>query len=373
MNKNLNSETKKKNSQNELNSLKQIIQTKTLNYLTQSFTNLDSFVTNDKTIDLTLKNVTGRRNLVEVKVNRIQSAFDIYKNDYFKMCSKLNSSNEIVNLQKEYSNFKSVLNNSVNNVGNPINNYLDIFKGFLNQTQFSYFSNKLNTQLKNIKNYVKNLINNESTIIDESLNLLKKTLPELFNSNKNSFKNSIDNSLLKLYNKTMPYVNNVNENDSKNLKNVKIGAYTATLPGNVLHKFDNALKEIKNQNSVKLTYNNDYTFTVELTTKNEVYLSSSFATNNMKGGFDGLVANISSSINCYNNFPIERVNFQAINENKGANYTNWIQYKNVRRCKRTWYTLGIGKKCWYEWGYVNKSSYKEVKSSSTRFIKDYSN
>ena len=373
VNKNLNSETIIKNSQNELNSLKQIIQTKTLNYLTQSFTNLDSFVTNDKTIDLTLKNVTGRRNLVEVKVNRIQSAFDIYKNDYYKMCSKLNSSNEIVNLQKEYSNFKSVLNNSVNNVGNPINNYLDIFKGFLNQTQFSYFSNKLNTQLKNIKNYVNNLINNESTIIDESLILLKKTLPELFNSNKNSFKNSIDNSLLKLYNKTMPYVNKINKNDSKNLKNVKIGAYTATLPGNVLHKFDNALKEIKNQNSVKLTYNNDYTFTVELTTKNEVYLSSSFTTNNMKGGFDGLVANISSSINCYNNFPIERVNFQAINENKGANYTNWIQYKNVRRCKRTWYTLWIGKKCWYEWGYVNKSSYKEVKSSSTRFIKDYSN
>ena len=131
-----------------------------------------------------------RRNLVEVKVNRIQSAFDMYNKDYFSMCSKLNSTNEIINLQKEYSIFKSVLKTSVNNIGNPINNYLDILKGYLNQTQFSYFSNKLNIQLKSIKNSVNNLIYEESKIIDSILYLVKKTLTELFISNKNSFKNS---------------------------------------------------------------------------------------------------------------------------------------------------------------------------------------
>ncbi len=370
VNNNLNSATIINNSQNELNSLKQIIQTEVLNYLKQSFTNLDSYVTNNKTIDLTLKNVKGRRNLVEVKINRIQSAFDIYKNDYFEMCSKLNSTNEIVNLQKEYSNFKSVLKNSINNVGNPITNYLDILKGFLNQTQFTYFSNKLNNQLKNIKNSVNNLINSESNIINESLNLVKQTLPELFNSNKNSFKTLIDNSLLKLYKITMPYVKNVNENNSGSLNNVKIGSYTAVLPGNVLHKFDNALNKIKYQNSIKLTYNNDYTFTVSLATSNEVYLSSSFATSNMRGGFSGIVANISTTINSHNNFIQESVNFNAINENKGANYNNWIQYKNIRNC---FYFLWIRVFCWYKWGSKTYSSYKEVKSSKNRFEKNYSN
>ncbi len=114
----------------------------------------------------------------------------------------------------------------------------------------------------------------------------------------------------------MPYVNNVDKYDSKKLNNIKIGSYTTVLPGNVYHKFDNALNEIINQNSVKLTYNNDYTFTVALTTKNEVYLSSSFATNDMKGRFNGLVANISSSIISHNNFPIECINFNSFNENR---------------------------------------------------------
>jgi hypothetical protein len=62
VNNNLNSDTIINNSQNELNSLKQIIQTEVLNYLKQSFTNLDYYVTNNKTIDLTLKNVNGKRN-----------------------------------------------------------------------------------------------------------------------------------------------------------------------------------------------------------------------------------------------------------------------------------------------------------------------
>ena len=373
VNNNLNSDTIINNSQNELNSLKQIIQTEVLNYLNQSFTNLDSFVTNNNTIDLTLKNVKGRRNLVEVKINRIQSAFDMFKDEYFKKCSNLNNTNEIINLQKEYSNFKSVLKNSVNNVGNPITNYLDILKGFLNQTQFTYFSNKLNIQLNNIKNSVNNLINSESDIIDESLNLVKQTLPELFNSNKNSFKTLIDNSLLKLYDIIMPYVNNVNENNSGILNNVKIGSYTAVLPGNAPYQFDNALNNIKYQNSIKLTYNNNYTFTVTLFTSNEVYLESSFATSNMKGGFSGTVANISTTINSLNNFNNESVYFTALNENKGANYNNWIQHKNVRKCKRIWYTFWIGKECWYVWGSKTTSSYKEVKAGKNSFTKTYSN
>ena len=167
----------------------------------------------------------------------------------------------------------------------------------------------------------------------------------------------------------MPYVKNVNENNSGSLNNVKIGSYTAVLPGNVLHKFDNALNKIKYQNSIKLTYNNDYTFTVSLATSNEVYLSSSFATSNMRGGFSGIVANISTTINSHNNFIKESVNFNAINENKGANYNNWIKYKNVRKC---FYILWI-RICWYKWGSKTYSSYKEVKSSKNRFEKNYSN
>ena len=168
----------------------------------------------------------------------------------------------------------------------------------------------------------------------------------------------------------MPYVKNVNENNSGSLNNVKIGSYTAVLPGNVLHKFDNALNKIKYQNSIKLTYNNDYTFTVSLATSNEVYLSSSFATSKMRGGFSGIVANISTAINSHNNFIKESVNFNAINENKGANYNNWIQYKNIRNC---FYILWITVFCWYKWGSKTHSSYKEVKSSKNRFEKNYSN
>ena len=100
----------------------------------------------------------------------------------------------------------------------------------------------------------------------------------------------------------MPNVKNVNENNSGSLDNVKIGSYQAVLPGNVLYQFDNALNNIKYKNSIILTYNNDYTFTVTLATSNEVYLSSSFDTSNMKGGFSGTVANISSTINSHNNF-----------------------------------------------------------------------
>ena len=138
------------------------------------------------------------------------------------------------NISKNLQNLINTIKDSYNmiyNVGNPITNYLDILKGFLNQTKFSYFSNKLNIQLNNIKNSVNNLINSESDIIDESLNLVKQTLPDLFNSNKNSFKTLIDNSLLKLYDIIMPYVNNVDENNSDIFENVNIGIYEAVLPG----------------------------------------------------------------------------------------------------------------------------------------------
>jgi hypothetical protein len=93
----------------------------------------------------------------------------------------------------------------------------------------------------------------------------------------------------------------------------------------------------------------------------------------MQGGFSGTVANISTTINSLNNFNNESVYFTALNENKGANYNNWIQHKNVRKCKRIWYTFWIGKECWYVWGSKTTSSYKEVKASKNSFTKTYSN
>ena len=90
----------------------------------------------------------------------------------------------------------------------------------------------------------------------------------------------------------------------------------------------------------------------------------------MRGGFSGIVANISTTINSHNNFIKESVNFNAINENKGANYNNWIQYKNVRKC---FYFLWIRIFCRNKWGSKTYSSYKEVKSSKNRFEKNYSN
>ena len=341
----LNSETIINTSQNVLNSLKETIETEILNYLKQSFNNLKPL------IDLTLKNVVEKRNLVEVKNNKIQSAFDLYKNDYFQICNEFNKANEINDLQKEYSNFLSILNNIFKNVGNPITNSLDYLEKELNQTQYLNFKEKLNIQLKNIKDSVNNLINKESNIIDESLNLIKVILPKLFISNQNSFKSSIDDSLLNLYETAMKNVEKINKKYSAIRNNIKVGSYKALFPGNVYHIINNAVNQLKSEYSIKLIYNNDFTFTVYLYTNNELYLDSTFETKNvLKGGFKGTIANISTTISSHNNFAIERVNFKAINTNQAVFYNNWIQYKNVRKSKCKWYTLCIGRKRWLEWG-----------------------
>ena len=93
----------------------------------------------------------------------------------------------------------------------------------------------------------------------------------------------------------------------------------------------------------------------------------------MKGGFSGTVANISTTINSLNNFNNETIYFSALNENKGANYNNWIQYKDVKKCKRLWYTLWIAEECWYEWGSITYSSHNDNNSSQNIFTKTYSN
>ena len=338
----LNSETIIDNSQNVLNSLKEIIQNEILNHLKESFINLETF-TKD-IIDTTLENVVEKRNLVEVHNNRIQSAFDEYKNDYFVNINKLKETNEIFDLQQKYSNFKSVLNNTIKNVGNPITNSLDILEKELNQSQYFDFKEKLNTQLKNIKDSVNNLLNEESKILDESLNLVKNILPELFISNQNIFKNSIDESLLYLYKLTLPNVKNVDIKNSGIKKNIKIGNYKAIFSENAYHIINSAVNQLKYENSIKIIYNNDYTFTVDLTTKSELYLESSFETKNVfRGGFRGIIANTSISISSHNNFVKEQVKFKAISINKGTKYDNWIQYKNVKVCKRLWFTLWIKK------------------------------
>jgi len=329
---NLNSETIIQESQNALNSLKNTIESEILDYLLNSFKDLDLLITNDNTIDLTLKKENkNNRNLVDVNINKIQEAFNIYKNSYLNNTSQLNSSTEIINLQKEFSNFKSILQNSVINVGNPITNYLDVFKGYLTQSQLLSFSNKLKNQLENIKTNVNNFITNESTIIDESLKLVKNILPQLFNSNKDALKSSIDSSLLKLYDIILPNVNKVDSSESKTKKDIKLGSYKAVLPGNVKHTFSSFTKSFNYQNKIKLIYNNDYTFSVIMSTSNIVQLNKNFDSGGIRGGFDGTVADIKITVSALNNFAIERVDFEAKNEKKGANYKNWIQYqkKNV--------------------------------------------
>ena len=367
----LNADTITEETQKILDSMKNLIETEMVDYLLNSFKDLDLLITNNNTIDLTLKKEKNNigRNLVNVKINKIQDAFNMYKEDYLSKTSQLNSSTEFVNLQKEYSNFNSVLKNSLINVGNPITNYLDVLKGYLTQSQLSSFTNKLNNQLEIMKTNVNNLINIESTIIDESINLIKNVLPDLFNSNKDNFKSSIDSSLLKLYDIILPNVNNVDTSDSKTKKDINVGSYKAILPGNVQHTFSNFVKSLNYNNIIKLVYNNDYTFSVFMKTSNVVKLKADFSSTDIKGGFDGTVADINITVNALNNFAIEQVDFEAQNEKKGANYNNWIQYR-VKKCKRTWYGK---KKCWYEWQNPQYSSYRESGVSKSVFTKTYMN
>ena len=121
-----------------------------------------------------------------------------------------------------------------------------------------------------MKTYTNNFITNESLIIDESLKLVKNILSDLFNSNKDAFKSSIDSSLLKLYDIILPNVNNVDKSDSLTKNNINVGNYNAILPGNVQHTFSNLVKSLKYQNVIKLVYNNDYTFSVIMSTSNVV-------------------------------------------------------------------------------------------------------
>ena len=368
---NLNSETIKQETQKILDSIKNIIESEMTNYLLNSFKDLDLLITNNNTIDLTLKKENNNfgRNLVDLKINKIEEALNMYKKDYLKKTSQLNSSTEIGNLQKEYSNFKSVLTNSIINVGNPITNYLDVLKGYLTQSQLLSFSNQLNKQLEIMKTNVNNFITNESLIIDESLKLVKNILPELFNSNKDAFKSSIDSSLLKLYDIILPNVNNVDESDSQTKNDINVGNYNAILPGNVQHTFSSLVKSLNYQNIIKLVYNNDYTFSVIMSTSNVVKLRASFSSTHVKGGFDGTVADINISVNALNNFTVERVDFEAKNEKKGADYNNWIQY-GVKRCRRTW--IGI-KGCSVAWYNPTYSHYKEVSAVKNNFTKTYQN
>jgi hypothetical protein len=374
--KNLNSQTKIQESQNALNSLKNTIESEIVDYLLNSFKDLDSLITNNNTIDLTLKKeIQHTRNLFDININKIQDAFNLYKISYLNKTSQLNSSNEIINLQKEFSNFKSILQNSVINVGNPISNYLDVFKGYLTQSQLLTFSNKLKNQIENIKTNVNNFIANESTIINESLTLVKNILPQLFNSHKDALKSSIDSSLLKLYDIILPNVNKVDSSESKAKNNIKLGTYQAILPGNVRHSFSSFATSFNYQNVIQLTYNNDYTFSVFMSTSNIVKLRNNFDTGGIKGGFDGTVADIKISVNALNNFAIERVDFEAKNENKGVNYSNWIQYQ-----KKECFKIKIGKIkiktrwfCKYRWDSPIHSNYRESKASNSNFKKTYMN
>ena len=90
----------------------------------------------------------------------------------------------------------------------------------------------------------------------------------------------------------------------------------------------------------------------------------------MRGGFSGTVANISTTINSHNNFINESVNFRALNENNGANYNNWIQYKKLKKC---YFWCVRYDCCGYIWGDIISSSYKEVKATNNIFTKNYSN
>ena len=109
----------------------------------------------------------------------------------------------------------------------------------------------------------------------------------------------------------MKNVKNIDIKNSDIKKNIKIGNYEAIFyPGNVFHIINNAVNQLIYENSIKLIYNNDYTFTVELTSKSLLYLVSIFETKNvLRGGFKGTIANISISIRSHNNFVKEQVIF----------------------------------------------------------------
>ena len=70
--------------------MKNIIETEMTNYLLNSFKDLDLLITNDNTIDLTLKkeNKNIGRNLVDFKINKIEETLNMYKNDHLKKPSQ---------------------------------------------------------------------------------------------------------------------------------------------------------------------------------------------------------------------------------------------------------------------------------------------
>ena len=141
------------------------------------------------------------------------------------------------------------------------------------------------------------------------------------------------------------------------------------------HTFSSFTKSFNYQNIIKLFYNNDYTFSVIMSTSNIVKLKNNFDSGGIRGGFDGTVADINITVNALNNFAIERVDFEAKNENKGANYNNWIQYQ-----KKECFKIKIGKIkikthwfCKYVWDTPIHSSYRESKASNSNFKKTYMN
>ena len=257
----------------------------------------------------------------------------------------------------------------IEHISDPIDNSLINLIDYLNETQYNSFETNIKTQSENIKKYLQDFYNNENIHISDSIKVISD-LPSIYNSIENEIKTKTDNYLTTYSNKIFNQLKSIKIDSGKktNKKKLTLGKFKEDVCGEKI-TFGSSVPNYNYRYIIQFKYEN-FAIITNASVYGDTSISCKFDNSYTKASIIGTVGAGDMALQINNKLKNEKTDLTIAQESKSVSFKknlSQIEYYSVRKCKITWYTFWIGKKCWWETRFRWKDKTHTIVTKPSRY------
>ena len=332
------------NTLTSLNNLKSI-QDSISQFIIDKVSNIEEVL--NKEINTEVQKNNRLRNLEEFEISDILDKFGEIQKSFEKVQKNVIALNEYIQISKDYTDFNKNMKNMIEHISDPIDNSLINLIDYLNETQYNSFETNIKTQSENIKKYLQDFYNNENIHISDSIKVISD-IPSIYNSIENEIKTKTDNYLTTYSNKIFNQLKSIDidSNTITNDKKPTLGSFKEDVCG-VPITFAATVPNYNYRYMIQFKYEN-FAIITNASVYGDTSISVSYQNSEKKASIQGTIGAGDMALKINNKLKNEKTDLTIAQESKSVSFKknlSQIEYYSVRKCKRTWYTFWIGKKC----------------------------
>ncbi len=226
---------------------------KITNKFNEYFTNFEESVGNrNELIKIQRSNF---RQLKEFSIEEIESEINLIENNYNSFANDILKIEEFVQLNSEYEKFASTLRKGLEKNTEYFSYAFESIKDYISEEQFEQFTKSLKEDSEKCKNIILKFLNEESSEVLNSIDLIQTGIKQLFTSDlRKSIDNKIDETLKDLYEGVLSQIKEMNKPNSGNIPTINLPVFT-------FNKFTNSYSGITiSSTPSNINYNNLISF-----------------------------------------------------------------------------------------------------------------